>query len=218
MAPKARYFHCDEVMRPIFYQHSWKPNHPHSKYILVSTFRDNLYKGLETAMQAFKILTDLVDKPIEWRIIGVPENSHYEKVCRKISGLQPTPEFKILGLKSANDIIKIFEGSDLFVHPSHIDNSPNSICEAMLYGIPIVATNVGGIPSIVEDNLEGLLVQNGDEYALAGAILQMLRNPKMGIEMATRARKRATTRNDTEKIINDLKMIYKHLVFQPKKS
>ncbi|MBK8505597.1 MAG: glycosyltransferase family 4 protein [Saprospiraceae bacterium] len=215
MAPNAQYFHCDEIMRPIFYRHVWKPNPIQDKYILVSTFRDNLYKGLETAMQAFKILTDLTDRPIEWRIIGVPEHSHYEKVCRKVSGLGSTPDFKIMGLKSASEIINIFSDATLFVHPSHIDNSPNSVCEAMLYGIPVVATNVGGIPSIVKDNTEGLLVQNGDEYALAGAILQMLKNPNVAMEMAVKARKRAMLRNDGETIIADLRKIYQQLIFQP---
>lgn len=218
MAPNANYFHCDELMRPVFYQYTWKPNRSQDTYVIVSTFRDNLYKGLETAMQAYKILVNLVDRPIEWRIIGVPENSQYEKVCRKISGLNSSTDFKIMGLKSAAEIINIFEDADLFVHPSHIDNSPNSICEAMLYGIPIVATNVGGIPSILEDNREGLLVQNGDEYALAGAILQILENPKMAMEMAVQARKRAMVRNGTEKIIGDLKMIYQQLLLQSAKA
>jgi glycosyltransferase involved in cell wall biosynthesis len=216
MAPNARYFHCDEIIRPIFYQHQWKAAKTKNKFVLVSTFRDNLYKGLETAMSAYKILEKLVDLRLEWHIIGVPINSHYERVCRKVSGLSHNANFKILGLKSAPEIIDIFNEADLFVHPSHIDNSPNSVCEAMLFGIPIVATNVGGVPSIVRDNVEGLLVQNGDEFALAGAILDLLKNPEKAFRLAGQAQKRAHARNDGEKIIADLKIIYKEIVFEKK--
>ena len=208
MAPQAEYFHCEEVMRDLFYKFSWQPRNDRSKYILVSTFRDNLYKGLETAMETFQLLEKVQKRPIEWRIIGVPNNSHYERVCRKITGLQKNTNFKILGLMPSDDIINELLHADVFVHPSHIDNSPNSLCEAMLLGLPIVSTNVGGIPSLLKDPDEGFLVQNGDPYAMAGAILTILTHSDLAETMAKNARQRALARHERQSIIKRLFEVY----------
>jgi glycosyltransferase involved in cell wall biosynthesis len=211
MAPQANYFHCDEVMRAAFHESIWQQTEERKSYFLVSTFRDNLYKGLETAMEAFQLLEPQLDRPLEWHIIGIPDDSHYYRVCVRKTRLPEKSGLQVLGNKSATEMIFELENADVFVHPSHIDNSPNSLCEAMLMGIPIVATNVGGIPNILANGSEGLLVQNGDAYALAGAILQLLRNRSWAKSLADNARKKALKRNDRNKIINDLLSIYKKI-------
>ena len=85
--------------------------------------------------------------------------------------------------------------ANLYVHPSHIENSSNSICEAMLLGMPIIATYAGGTPSILGDKNEGLLVQDGDPYALAKSL-------------GSKARVKSFIRNDKEKIVKDVINIY----------
>ena len=57
--------------------------------------------------------------------------------------------------------------ADLFVHPSYIDNSPNSVCEAQYLGIPVVACYVGGIPSLIEHGKSGWLVPSNAPYEIA---------------------------------------------------
>ena len=76
---------------------------------------------------------------------------------------------ELLGPLLENELINELLTADLFVHASHIENSPNSVCEAMLLGMPVIATYAGGTPSILSDKNEGLLVQDGDPYALAGS-------------------------------------------------
>ncbi len=213
MAPHAKYHHCDEVMRLVFHQNKWRPAKNRSGYVLVSTFRDNLYKGLETAMSAYKILCGALDKPLQWRIIGVPQDSHYERVCRRKALLNKGDHgFQILGTKSADEMIAELLDADMFVHPSHIDNSPNSVCEAMMLGMPIVSTNVGGVPSILKDKKQGLLVQNGDEFAMAGAILELLDDTDRAARFGAAARDRAMIRNDRKKIITELLDIYERII------
>jgi glycosyltransferase involved in cell wall biosynthesis len=212
MAPQAKYHHCEEVMRKGFHDHTWTPVKNNQKFVIVSTFRDNLYKGLEVAMSACIKLAPLLGKPLEWRIIGVPEKSQYARVCNRIAGRTSASGVKLLGTMPAEQIIDELKGADVFVHPSHIDNSPNSLCEAMMIGLPIVSTNVGGIPSLLEDKTEGLLVQNGDAYAMAGAVLQLLQNPDLATALAKNARQRALKRHDRKKIIADLQEIYKQVM------
>lgn len=218
MAPQAHYYHCEEVMRDPFYTNEWQPKSGRDKYVIVSTFRDNLYKGLETAMEAYRILDKLSPNTVEWRIIGVPEGSHYDRVCRQLSGLDNEVGFKILGSRPAADIIDEILQADLFVHPSHIDNSPNSLCEAMMLGIPIVGTNVGGVPSMLKDGDEGILVQDGDPYAMAGAILEQMTEPEHAHSMATKARKRAHVRHNRETILERLIQVYTQILKSTKKS
>ncbi|MCB0687115.1 MAG: glycosyltransferase family 4 protein [Saprospiraceae bacterium] len=212
MAPQATYHHCEEVIRDAFYQYEWHPKSHRNRVVIVSTFRDNLYKGLETAMEAFKILKKVSPKNIEWRIIGVPEGSHYHKVCLKVSKLKDQTGFKILGARPAQDIISEILAADIFVHPSHIDNSPNSLCEAMMLGIPIVSTNVGGIPSMIKEDEEGLLVQDGDPYAMAGAILSLIKDENRSVELAGRARKRAHQRHNRTEILSRVLTIYSQII------
>ena len=56
---------------------------------------------------------------------------------------------KCIGFKNEQELKNLISTSDLFIHPSYIDNSPNSICEAQILGLPVIACNVGGISSII---------------------------------------------------------------------
>ncbi len=64
--------------------------------------------------------------------------------------------------------------------PSHIENSPNALCEAMLVGTPCIAAFVGGVPSLVRHGEEGLLYHDADPFALAGAVDRLLGDRELG--------------------------------------
>ena len=77
--------------------------------------------------------------------------------------------------------------SAVALNPSRVDNMPNSVLEAMASGVPVVSTNVGGVPYVVEHGRTALLVPAGDAAAMARAILQLLD----GGPLATRLREQA---------------------------
>jgi glycosyltransferase involved in cell wall biosynthesis len=108
--------------------------------------------------------------------------------------------------------------SNVFVHPSHMDNSPNSVQEAMLIGMPVVATYAGGIPSLLENNKEGLLVQDGDPYALAGALFHLYKDKDFACKLGANARKRGLIRQDKNKILNNLLDVYETIIKNEKHS
>ncbi|HXS01349.1 MAG TPA: glycosyltransferase family 4 protein [Pyrinomonadaceae bacterium] len=78
---------------------------------------------------------------------------------------------------------------DVFVLPSLAEGTPNGIIEAMAHGIPVIATTVGGIPDIINDD-SGILVPPGDAAALADAMATLAKNPKRRNEMGAAARER----------------------------
>ena len=120
---------------------------------------------------------------------------------------------KILGrIDSASEIINIMLENDIYVHPSHIENSPNSVCEAMSLGMPVIATATGGTFSLVKDNDTGILIQDGDPWSMAGTILEIYRNNDRAKNLGERARKAALERHDPNKIVSNLINIYSEIL------
>ena len=212
MAPQANYFHCDETLRDVFWKNKWKHVEGKDKFIITTTIRSNLYKGLETIFETCKILNNLVNQEVEWRVVGVNKDVVYAKTAAKIAGVKlKESKVKLLGARFGDELVEELLNSDLYVHPSHIENSPNAVQEAMLLGMPVVATNCGGTPCMLENGEEGVLVQNKDPFALAGAILEVIKNPIIAKKMGENARKRALQRNDGKKICSDLLNIFDNL-------
>lgn len=88
--------------------------------------------------------------------------------------------------------VKPFYGvADLFVMPSHSEGSPNALLEAMVAGVPILASRVGGIPEIVSHQQTALLVPPSDPPALAEALAQLLADPALRHRLAAAAQQHA---------------------------
>jgi L-malate glycosyltransferase len=85
---------------------------------------------------------------------------------------------------------KALEGgrADIYLNTSHIDNVPVAIIEAAAMGLPVVATRVGGVPSLVQDGHNGLLVPDDDVPAMIGAIRRLLSEPKLAERLSTNGR------------------------------
>lgn len=92
--------------------------------------------------------------------------------------------------------------------PPAIENSPNSLCEAMLLGLPIIVSYAGGTSSILNNGEEGILVQDGYPYSLAGAIIEVANN----FPMAKNVRTHAEERHDKNKIVNNLINTYNSII------
>ena len=99
---------------------------------------------------------------------------------------------------------------------SHIENSPNNLCEAMILGMPCLATSAGGTSSILKDKEEGIIIQDGDPWVMAGAILELYRNSKMALEYGEKARITALKRHDKETIVNNLIQTYEIIIKETK--
>ena len=103
--------------------------------------------------------------------------------------------------------------SSLYVLCSSMENSPNSLGEAMLLGLPCVAAAVGGIPSMLENGREGLLYGDAlDDKALADAVLRILQSADGGMALGRAARARALQTHDAARNAGELEQIYKTIL------
>lgn len=80
--------------------------------------------------------------------------------------------------------------SDIFLNTTNIDNQPVSVLEAMACGLCVVSTNVGGLPFVIEDGVDGLLCNPNDAEAMAGRIRTILVDPALAARLSTNGRKR----------------------------
>ena len=212
LAPQAYYFHQEEMMRPSFYETDWKESQ-NQDLIFHTTSSNSVYKGFETIIDtAILLKNNRVD--FLWTVAGVKEEDplvRLVKKSRKISRLSDI-QIRTLGLVSEKELATHMTGAKIYIQVSHAENSPNSVCEAMLLGMPVIATAVGGTSSLLTNHDTGILVQDGDAYVMAGAIIELIKNPSKSFAMADRAKKIARERHHHQSVASQLLNNYRSIL------
>jgi glycosyltransferase involved in cell wall biosynthesis len=212
LAPGADYFHTEEIMRPVFYQMQWQAPQ-NQKPVFFTTSSHSWYKGFETIVETASLLVKN-NFPFNWQVAGLKETDSLVQLIKKKQGINRLEEVHIslLGQLTEKELAGRMIGSDIYVQVSHIENSPNSICEAMLLGMPIIASFAGGTSSLLKDGETGMLVQDGDPFALAGALIETVRAPENSITMAGKAYCAARKRHNKEDIVSRLLAAYDKII------
>jgi glycosyltransferase involved in cell wall biosynthesis len=214
LAPKSNYFIGNEMLRNGFYNNKWDNTYSGGKIILFTTNGNNYYKGFETVCHALSLLINL-GLEVEWRVAGVSESSLINKITKKqLKENYPNNGLVLLGSIAEEELIKNLLQSNIYIMASHIENSPNNLCEAMILGMPCVATFAGGTSTMLKDNEEGILIQDGDPWAMAGAVLELINNEVKSVHFGMQARARALIRHDKKTIITDLVETYDSIIKQ----
>ena len=209
LAPQAKYYHCDELMRKEFYEHQWQ-YHYNGKLIIQSSISNAWYKGIDVVLKTAQTLKSL-DVDFEWNIYGVTERSSIVRfLSRKFNIVPKSVNVNLLGYVDGATIMQGLLKSDVYVHPSYIENSSNAIAEAMILGVPVVAQYIGGNTTMLKDD-SGVFVQPNDSSAMAYAILQM-RNRDVAEYYSQNGRKSAISRHDINKVVADLLTAYKSII------
>ena len=206
LAPTAKYYHNDEILRDAFYKYEYHPV-KNERLIIFTTTWVNIYKGLETVLDCAALL-DGINLDYEWRVAGLTPDDEVVRIAAKNKKKAISKNIKFMGMLNQESLAQELMKSNIYVIASHIENSPNSLCEAQLLGLPCIATNAGGTNTLLEDGKDGILIQDGDPYAMAGAILEMNENYDQAIAYGKNARRKAQIRHDQQKITDDLLKIY----------
>ena len=124
-------------------------------------------------------------------MVGPNKDDSIEKVTKLIDVLNLKNSVKITGVLKKEDWHKLSKDSDIFINTTNIDNTPVSVMEAMALGLPVVSTNVGGLPYLIENNIDGLLVNKNDAELMCNAIDQLLTKNDLTITIVNNARIKA---------------------------
>ncbi|MCR4904245.1 MAG: glycosyltransferase family 4 protein [Butyrivibrio sp.] len=240
----AKYHHMNETMRSQFYDGRWKENECRSHSIFLSQ-GDYPLKGFHYVLKAMpKILEKYPDAhvyvagnsiigKIDRRSITVPDDtgtvitgsryplfmriSAYGQYLRQIiSDYHLKKHVTVLGKLSADQMKEQYLKSSLFICPSSVENSPNSLAEAMLLGMPVIAAKTGGIPSMMDNNKEGILYEPGNIDELSEAVISIWDEPVIAGVFGDNARKRALMDHDADRNFDRLIKIYNEIYFQIK--
>jgi glycosyltransferase involved in cell wall biosynthesis len=169
----------------------------------VANFRSQ--KGYPDLLAAARRLVDR-SVPVRFIVIGQGPLEGEIRALRTSLGLEHSVE--LLGYRS--DVSRVLTGCDMFALASHYEGYPVAIMEALAVGLPIVATEVGGVPEGVREGVEGLLVPPKRPELLADAIESLARDPQRRAAMRTAASERgrgydiASAVHRTEQIYRDL--------------
>lgn len=126
-------------------------------------------------------------------MVGPNKDDSIDEVIKLIDVLNLKDSVKITGVLKKEDWHKLSEDSDIFINTTNIDNTPVSVMESMALGLPVVSTNVGGLPYLIENNIDGLLVNKNDAELMCNAIDQLLTNNDLAITIANNARIKAVS-------------------------
>jgi len=149
-----------------------------------------LFVGRLAEQKGLPILLDALAK-VEGATLDIAGDGPERKLLeQRVDELNISDRVKILGYQSQTQVRALLKEADLFVMSSFAEGLPVVLIEAMAAGVPVVATWVAGIPEIVRDEHNGLLVPPGDAKALAQAIRRLLNDPDLRNQFASAGRER----------------------------
>lgn len=169
-------------------------------------------KGLDVTLQALRQLKD-AGVPVRLVLAGSgPEELRLRQLTAEL-GLSAEVDFP--GFVSGAELEKLFQTSDLFFHPSRETDGgdregiPNSLLEAMAFGLPVISTVHSGIPEAIKHGVNGLLIADCQADALAAEALRLLKSPVHFVELAGAARSTVENRFSIECCIGQLESAYR---------
>ena len=210
LSPNSQYYHVEEAIRPCFFSADLKWRTPvDAKIRIFSTGCGSFWKGPDMMLKTAVILTSMkID--FEWFVAGKFADELRHVVERKEGATFDDNNIKFLGFLQPQELSRMLCNSTMYVHTAYIDNSPNSICEAQIMGVPVVSTNVGGIESLV--GRTGKLVPANDPWQMANVIVELAKNKVLMCTLSEKAREKALLRHDKDRILKQLISCYEDLL------
>lgn len=220
--PQANYHFCNETLREEFYKHQWDVNDCEKHSIFLSQGQYPI-KGLHYMLEAIPLILKRFPKAkvyISGKDITKSDSikdkllmTYYGKYIKKmIKKLNLERNVVFTGQLDEKKMCQRYLKSHVFVCPSSIENSPNSLGEAMILGVPSVASYVGGIPDMLKDKEEGFLYQHDAPYMLAQYVCEIFENQDLALKFSKNARERALKTHDRDENTRRLIEIYNEIV------
>lgn len=217
--PGLHYHELEEVLRKEFYDAagSWKPGGCRQHTLFVSQSHYPI-KGLHRLLEALPAVIGRYPD-LQVRIVGKDlsakrwwQRSTYGNILhRLIEEHHLRGHLTFLGPLNAQQMVDEYKLAHVFVCPSRIENSCNSVCEAQMIGTPVVAARVGGMPTLLPSRLEGRLYDFDDTASLSDIICQLFASDDECRQLSLHGSECAQQRHDRGAIASTLYNLYKQL-------
>lgn len=208
--PKATYFECQEVLRDSFINSKKKWSYKVSNKIkLISVISGPLYKGVDVILKTAQLLESYSSIDFEWNICGISKSDLIESIY-EIKGKDVNVNY--LGVLKQDVLKNKLLNSSFYIHPSYIDNSPNSVCEAQILGVPVIACNTGGLRTIIKDKKTGFMVPANDPLMIAHLITKLSDDEELLEKVSKASIAQASARHDKQIIKEEISSIYSKII------
>lgn len=216
---KANYHFCNESLRESFYHNSWNIKNIEKYSILVSQGSYPI-KGLHYMIEAlFIIVKNYKDAKLyiaggkilddNNSFISNMKMASYPRYIKSlIAKFNLDDNIEFVGNLNENQMCEKFLKTHVFVSPSTIENSPNSVGEAMLLGVPTVSSDVGGVLDLMNHKTEGFVYQSSASYMLAHYVQKLFNEDELCIEFSKRSQAHAKITHNKKINTNALTDIY----------
>jgi glycosyltransferase involved in cell wall biosynthesis len=166
-------------------------------------------KGLQTLLEAMAAIRSRIPR-VRLLIAGTGPIEHRLRKFVQDTNLGNSVSF----MGFCSNVFKMMGDLDVFVLPSRTEGCPIVVLEAMAMGVPVVATNVGGTPELVENNVTGLLVKSNAPDELARSIVELLTDRERAEKMGRAGHERAFSVFHPKKFIESIEHMYLELLTQ----
>ena len=220
--PKIEYHYCGEILNPVFFQNGWDMDHCDRYRIFISQGSYPL-KGLHKMLEAFPFILERYPKA-ELYIAGpnilksdtimdrIKRTTYSNYIARLITEKNiDLRKIHFTGPLTPAQMLEQYLKCNVFVLPSAIENSPNSLGEAMALGVPCVASCVGGVQDMLRDRKDGFIYPFDADYMLAHYVCEIFANDSLATGFSINARENAKERFDPEQVKQITLKVYKRI-------
>ena len=143
-------------------------------------------------LMALEILRQLKEfyPDAELCMVGPDKDGTQKKVEEQITAMGLNDSVKLTGKLPKEEWIRLSESYDIFINTTDFDNHPVSVIEAMALGMPVVSTNVGGIPYLIDDDIDGILSEPRNSQLFSNNVLRLIRDHEFAARLSSNARKK----------------------------
>ncbi|MFV2065812.1 MAG: glycosyltransferase family 4 protein [Pirellulales bacterium] len=169
-------------------------------------------KGVDLLVHAARLLDARAGRPFVVEIVGPADNGReIRAIERSAQPLVAKGGLKFRGPISPGERRELLGGADIFVLFSRAEGLPNSLLEAMGASLPVVVSDRGAMPEVVESGVEGLVVAAEDAAQLADALGTLIDDPQLRRQMGRRARQRVESHYALEQVVSEFCHLYENL-------
>ncbi|HOU01722.1 MAG TPA: glycosyltransferase family 4 protein [Bacteroidales bacterium] len=208
--PSSEIYNVYEAINPVFFEKNWTVQDTRS-ILFVGSLRER--KGIMVLLNSVLYLKQEFED-IHLYVIGTGNSDYLKKLVDFCEKNRLRNDVTFLGYQLPEVISDYHLKAQVLVCPSFIENSPNCVAEAMVTGLPVIASNIGGIPSMIINGETGYLVEAANSQILADRIKYLLSSSTERIRISNNAKSVARVKHLPQNVADNTISVYRSILDQ----